>query len=315
MTDLDVKTDDAIELAAMMRSGGEIIPLENRSLPVSASFTDTIVTAQNVAVKRDIQGFLIRMKALAQMAGDQYRYTFPVKSKDGSKKAVEGGSIKLANDLAREYGNCLVDVRVVDGGSDWVFYARFVDYETGFAMTRPFRQRRNQTSMKGDTERALDIAYQIGASKAIRNVVLNALQTYADIVEAEAKNSLVNSIGRKLPEWKERIKQRCIEHGFDLSRIERLSTNPIDKWVAGDVARVVSELASVIDGMATFDDIYPPEEKKVEPETKQEQKSGLEGFKDKHRAADTDPLKDETSKGETTKQTDLLNNTQTQGAK
>ena len=56
-------------------------------------------------------------------------------------------------------------------GDAWIIYARLMDLETGFAMTRPFQQRKGQKAMKTDDARALDIALQIGVSKAIRNVV------------------------------------------------------------------------------------------------------------------------------------------------
>lgn len=252
--------DDPFDLAqGLSPTGGNVIALgEGSGLPAKqTAFSDQIVTAQAVAVKRDLVAFLNRMKVLAQMAGEEYRYSFPVKSKDGSKKVIEGGSIKLANDLVREYGNCLVDVRVIDKGNEWEIYARFVDYETGFAMTRPYRQRKSQKTMGNDAERQLDIAYQIGVSKAIRNVVLNALSTFQDMVYDAAKTSLVEKIGKQLPQWKERIKQRCDENRYDLSRIERMVTKLIDDWTATDIARVVAELKSVQDGMATFDDLYP----------------------------------------------------------
>jgi hypothetical protein len=73
------------------------------------------------------------------------------------------------------------EVREIDVGDAWVFYARFTDIETGFSMERAYRQRKSQSSIKSrDADRQLDIAYQIGQSKAIRNCVVNSLQIYAD---------------------------------------------------------------------------------------------------------------------------------------
>lgn len=280
-----LQTNEIDSLASQL--GGiksNVIPLDGQdNLPaVQAGFADSIITAQNVAVKRDVTAFIHRMKVLAQMAGEEYRYQYPVKSKDGSKKIIEGGSIKLANDLVREYGNCLVDVRVQDKGNEWEIYARFVDYETGFAYTRPYRQRKSQQSVKSsDGERQLDIAYQIGVSKAIRNVIMNALSTYGDIVYDEAKNSLVNRIGKDLQNWKARIGQRCQENKYDLARIERSVTKPINEWLAVDVARVVAELKSIMDGMASFDDLYPSQEQEAAVDAKAENAGGIDGLKAK----------------------------------
>lgn len=272
--------ENPFELANQLApKGGEVVSLEGAGTPPAkaGAFSDQIVTAQAVARRRDIADFLNRMKVLASMAGDEYRYQYPVREKSGATKIIEGGSIKMANDLVREYGNCLVDVRVQDQGGEWVIYARFVDYETGFALTRPFRQRKSQQSVKTDAERQLDIAFQIGTSKAIRNVVLNALQTYADIVYDAAKENLVEKIGKNLPKYRDKIAAVCTERGYDLKRIERSVTKPIAEWLAPDVARVIAELKSIGDGMANFDDLYPSDQ----PTTQADEKTNVENFKDR----------------------------------
>src|SRR6266853_2553728 len=167
--------------------------------------------AQHVAVKRKTSAVLAEIRALAAAAGEAWYYRWPVKSKNddssSSTKWIEGPSIKLANDLARVYGNCHVDVRVIENDTSWFFYAMFTDLETGFSMTRPFQQRKNQKSIRGSDDRQRDIAFQIGASKAIRNIVVNALQTYADYGFEEARNSLIEKIGKNLEGSRERLGQ------------------------------------------------------------------------------------------------------------
>lgn len=238
------------------KSMGDLVVQGN--LPATG-FNDSVVTAQAVKIRRRPSDVIQRMKVLAAAAGEEYRYSFPVKSKTGRTSTVEGPTIKLANDLAREYGNCMVDVRVVEQGDKWIYYARFIDLETGFCMTRPFAQRKEQKTMKTDDGRAADIVFQIGSSKAIRNVIVNALQTYADITFQAAKDSLVQTIGQDIEGWRKRISDRCAELDFDLKRIEVSVGKPVKEWIASDIAKVVAELKSVRDGMATFDDLYPVE--------------------------------------------------------
>lgn len=257
-------TQEMMNLSAKLgenENKGELV-LPQQSIvtqPSSAVFAEPVISAQPImpAQRRRVPDFMQRMKVLAQMAGEDYRYSFPVKQKNGQKKTVEGGTIKMANDLVREYGNCMVDVRVVDQGDSHVFYARFIDYETGFCMTRPFRQRKSQKTMGDDPERAKDIVFQIGASKAIRNVVLNALGTFADFTYEEAKNALVDKVGQNIVGWRNKIIEGCKERGYDLNRIEQTVGKKIGEWVAIDISRVVAELKSVSDGMTTFDDLYP----------------------------------------------------------
>ncbi len=259
------RTNDMMIAAKAFESGeatGQLIELPPQSVIAptsSAVFAEPVIVAQPMQKnqKRNIPDFLSRMKVLAAMAGEEYRYSFPVKQKNGQKKSVEGGTIKMANDLVREYGNCMVDVRVIEQGDSHVFYARFIDYETGFCMTRPFRQRKGQKTMGDDPERAQDIVFQIGASKAIRNVILNALGTFADFTYEEAKNALVDKVGKDLIGWRNKISAGCAKHGYDLKRIEHVVAKPLNEWVAVDIARVVAELKSISDGMTTFNDLYP----------------------------------------------------------
>jgi len=115
------RTNDMMIAAKAFESGeatGQLIELPPQSVIAptsSAVFAEPVIVAQPMQKnqKRNIPDFLSRMKVLAAMAGEEYRYSFPVKQKNGQKKSVEGGTIKMANDLVREYGNCMVDVRVI----------------------------------------------------------------------------------------------------------------------------------------------------------------------------------------------------------
>lgn len=230
------------------------------SLPAAVAFsapTDRVFGAQQVAVRRDEARVLQKLRTLAAAAGENWYYRFPVKRKDGGKDWIEGPSIKLANDLARCYGNCDVDVRVFDLGDSYLFYARFLDLETGYSLTRPFQQRKAQKTVKTDDDRARDIVFQIGASKAIRNVVVNALQTFADFAFDEAKAGLVTKVGKQLDFYRHKVIARIGEMKIDLKRVETASGRASADWLAPDVARIISELQAIQDGMASIDDTYP----------------------------------------------------------
>ena len=166
-------------------------------------------------MRRDEAHVLNKLRTLAAAAGENWFYRFPV-----DKTFVEGPSIKLANDLARMYGNLDIDVRIFDIGDAWVIYARMTDLETGFTLTRPFQQRKSQKTMKTNSDRALDIALQIGVSKAIRNVVVNGLQTFADFAFEEARNSLVDRVGKNLDQYRGRVLQRLEELKVEPRRAE-----------------------------------------------------------------------------------------------
>lgn len=256
-TDILDRADPRAALDAFSRSDERGGAVAATAQPFAAP-AERIVGAQPVAVYRDDVRVLSKLKALAAAAGQEWFYRYPVKNnREGRTDWIEGPSIKLANDLARTFGNCGVDTRVQDLGDAWLIYARFTDYETGFDMVRPFQQRKSQRGMKTGDDRALDIALQIGVSKAIRNVVTNALQTFADFAFEEARNALVGKIGANLQQYREATARKLADH-VDIRRVEAVIGRTAAEWLAPDVARVIAMMKAVTDGMASLDDTFPP---------------------------------------------------------
>jgi hypothetical protein len=242
----------------------------------TTGLADRIVGAQQVAVYRDEGKILQKLSALAAAAGSDWFYRFPVKKRDGGQDWIEGPSIKLANDCARIFGNNVNEVREIDVGDAWIFYARFTDIETGFSMERAYRQRKTQTSLKTkDADRQLDIAYQIGQSKAIRNCIVNALQIYCDYAFDKARDSLIDKIGKDLAGWRERTLEGIKKMPMDLARVERVIGRASRDWLAPQIAQIISMMRAVHDGMSTSDETFPPivEAKPAAPETTERQES------------------------------------------
>jgi hypothetical protein len=129
-------------------------------------------TAVAVQRPRAMPHILRALKEEARLAGEDFYYGWAA-----GKDRVEGPSVALALAAARCWGNCAVEpLPVQDLGDSWVFTAAFVDLETGFTLSRQFRQsKRSTVAGKLDGERKDDIRFQVGQSKAIRNVILNSL--------------------------------------------------------------------------------------------------------------------------------------------
>lgn len=212
-----------------------------------------------VQVKRDEVEILRKLKVLAAAMGERWFYRWPVKDrKKGTVEWVEGPSTKLAHELRRLFGNLDVDCRVEDLGSSWIFYGRCIDLETGSSLTRPFQQRKSASKIGGeDDERRLDIAFQIGVSKATRNVIVNALESYADFALHEAKNALVDRIGEDIEKYREQTVER-VSTRVDLKRVEAVIGRPAKDWLASDISKVIAQMTAVAEGMALLDDVFPP---------------------------------------------------------
>lgn len=108
----------------------------------------------------------------ARVAGESFFYGW-----GAGKNRIEGPSVGLAMAAARIWGNCAVDFKEMqETDSSWVFTSYFIDLQTGFTLGRQFRQsKHSEVHGKHDPERKDDMRFQIGQSKAARNVVVNAL--------------------------------------------------------------------------------------------------------------------------------------------
>jgi len=215
--------------------------------------------AQAVAVHRDERMVLTRIRELAAAAGQDWYFRFPVKNKkQGGNDWIEGPSVQLALDVARIYGNVEIDCRAQDLGNVLLYYARFHDVETGFSLTRPFQQRKGASRLGGaDEGRRDEIDFQIGASKAIRNVIVNALRTYTNFGFEEAKEALVDKIGSQIERYRRTTVER-IGKLVTLDRVEAVIGRKSGEWLAPDIARVIAMGKAISDGMATVDETFPP---------------------------------------------------------
>jgi hypothetical protein len=247
--------------AASEYGGGEVMPYEQGGRDVDVSVQGSIITAQRVAKPRNLQKVMHDIGVLAKMNGHRYVYSWEQNDRKNNRKVtISGPTIKLANDLVRVYGNCVVDVHAEPGKDYTMFYARFVDLETGFSLTRAFRQRSGQKLGMGDAEREEDIKFQIGQSKAIRNVVTNALSTLVDYAVEEADSNLlawVDNNPQKAAQFVERV---TAQNEIDMQRVEAVIGRPQEKWTSRDYARAMTELRGIDEGLVSADDAFPSQE-------------------------------------------------------
>ena len=241
-------------------AGQQMMPVQQGQTAIS--IFGGAISAQRVAVKRNLIEVKQRLAALAaEFGADAWIYRWEVNNRStGRKDTIEGGTIKLANDLAREWGNCQVDIRVVDEGAHWLFYGRFVDLETGYSLTRPYQQRKSMNTGMKDQQRAMDMIMQIGTSKCIRNVVLNALQALVPWCLDTADQGVLERVKKSPDKARAWILAELDKMGVEIKRVERVMTVSAANFTVPMMARLFSEIRSVTDGMIMADDIWPSDE-------------------------------------------------------
>lgn len=160
------------------------------------------------------------------------------------KDRIEGPSKDLAMTLVRCWGNCAIDLgEVQDLPDSWIFTATFVDLETGFTLARQFRQSKTWVVYgKFDPARKEDIRFQIGQSKAVRNVILNVLPKW---LVSRAMDACKGGV-------REKIEESINKHG-----VEKIVAHALDRLekLGASEARVLEAMGRKARGAITVEDL------------------------------------------------------------
>ena len=196
MANENQKPDAVTELANIKPFTGAPVPA-GQAMPsvgtMAVQAKTQYTTAVSVQQPRSLDVVLGNLRTEARLAGASFFYRWPTKNKDGSTSYVQGASIDLAMSMAREYGNCAVEVGYEEKPDHFLFEARFVDLERGFTVTRYFKQRKSQNlGGRMNAGRAEDLVLQIGQSKAQRNAVLKAMPLWMqnELIEIARKSAV-----------------------------------------------------------------------------------------------------------------------------
>lgn len=191
------------------------------------------VTAVTVQEPRSLVKVEANCLMEAALAGERCYYGWKA-----GDSFIEGPSIELAMIAARNWGNSAVEMLpIVETARDWLMTAGFIDLENGTTITRQFRQ--SKTSIvygKMDEERKMDIRFQIGQSKAQRNVVLRALPTWLiDKMMERAKEGVREKLEKFIKDKgigpaRELLLKEFVKHSVTKERIEAKYKKKVGAW-------------------------------------------------------------------------------------
>ncbi len=253
--------DEEPELAPRPQQGeGQMIAMETKVGDVVQMRRGAVLFPRQPAdVRRQIA-------EAAEMFGDEWEYRFEVKSKTGGASFIEGPTIGCTMAVARAYGNCdVAHTRTEEEPGAYVLYSTFVDLQSGFTLTRGFRQRKGQSRMGSDRGRGEDIDFQIGVSKSTRNVVARALDDYVRYAVECSRNRLVKSIEARRGEYLERIQAYLDASTYPLTAIEAALGAKMAKWSSEQIAQTVRTITAHKDGaLRSLDDVYRPKAPEAE---------------------------------------------------
>jgi hypothetical protein len=229
------------------------------------------ITAIQVALPRKLAEVKDRALEEVEMMGDSFFYRWTVKDKNSKtgESVIQGMSIDGAMVLYRNWGNCAYDIAVcAESPRDWTFRADFIDWERGVVFPRLFRQRKAQTSGEGmNAERQLDITFQIGQSKAIRNAIDKAMPEWlkqeAMKMAMEAGVNKYKDVHRAI--WT--LLETAKEHGVTKEELWKKASKTFrlfqaadkkwyvdpETWLPKDVAELMAIFRAIEDRQTTVD--------------------------------------------------------------
>lgn len=243
-------------------------------------------TAVAVQKPRSISRVSANVLEEAKLAGTSFYYRWEVWDKTkGRKVPIQGPSIDLAMCIARNYGNCAIDVQMNETLTHYIFKGVFIDLETGFTVPRLFRQRKSQSlSDKMDRERQEDIVFQIGQSKAQRNAIVKAAPGW--LVDQAIQEAERSELAKIKPENIALARARVLEffgkHGADQESIEKSIGRPADKWTAQDIVNLRASATALQEGRVSVQELFEakePENTKPDPKTEQTTEDPTKGGK------------------------------------
>lgn len=169
-------------------------------------------TAIAVQRPRNLNAVKSRLIDEANHAGDSFYYGWAAKGQGGQVSQIEGPSVDLAMAAVRCWGNCAVELGQVQDDQDaWIFVAYLVDLETGTTIGRQFRQSKSwAVHGRLDDARKEDVRFQIGQSKAVRNVILNALPKF--LIDSAMKAAKEGVKKRATEEIKDKGMAAVVDH-------------------------------------------------------------------------------------------------------
>lgn len=191
------------------------------------------------------------------------------------KDRVEGPSKELAMSLVRCWGNCAVDMGEVQETADaWIFTASFIDLETGFTLTRQFRQAKKWTVHgRFDDARKDDIRFQIGQSKAVRNVVLNAVPGWLsrramDHAKGGVREAIEAAIAKHgAPKIIDKCLARLASLGVDEKRVlDTMGRTLKGALTTEDLVILYGNISALESGADTIDAIFPIKQQEPAPQ-------------------------------------------------
>lgn len=232
---------------------------------------------------------------------EQAMYTYP---RGGTQ--VTGASIRLAEVLARCWGNCRIGITVRSQDTEKTEARAYAyDLQTNYMIDQDFTVPHKRTTKKGtfrltDERDIRELVSNIG-SRILRGCILRLIP--ADVVEdaVEQVNKTLLSSEVPIAEQVKKMVNAFSELGVKVEHLEKRLGHNLDATIPQEIVNLKGIYKSIKDGMATREDFFEIQNK-ISDDVKQDLKLVI----DKNKANTTEPLTTEVTPTITTINIDEL---------
>jgi len=243
---------------------GEIVE-SGRTLEQIKTPFHTAVRVQNP--RPSLGKILAKVEEEALISGEEFYYGW-----GAGKNKIEGPSVKLTNAVSRLYGNCVVMPQPIQETKDaYIFTTAFIDLETGYTQMRQFRQSKKWTIYGNfDPERKDDIRFQIGQSKASRNVVVNSvppilIKKAMDAAKKGVRQRIENFVAQNGKQAAiDVLLKEFLKVGVKQENLENKYSKKMSAWDVDLIVLAKGDLQALQDGAESAETLFPDLQSKEE---------------------------------------------------
>lgn len=258
----------------MSQTAGSIVQAGNQLQQTLTGYINAI----KIAEPRNLREVIKAAEDEAALSGELFFYRWEVEDKNSGKKSViQGPSVKLALAALRCFGNavCLQPRPVVETRDAYIFTSAFIDIQTGVAIERQHRMSKDWTVYgKLDRARKDVIVFEIGQSKANRNVILNGIpEVLIDRMMDAAMSSVRKRIEAKITadggdptKLLNGLLKRFSVFGVTLEMLEERYDKPADTFQIEDYVLISGDLKALEKRMETVETLFYEAEPDAAPE-------------------------------------------------
>lgn len=239
----------------------EVIKPDTKALEsiTRAEFDIQITTAKRFP--RNVKKSILDVRDMALRDDDSASkcyYVLPRKAKDGQKKDIVGPSVRLAEIVAKSYGNLRVGTRVMDiGERDVTVQAVCHDLETNLAVSVEVKRRITYKDGTRYNDDMIFMTANAASSIAYRNAVLRVVPSPIwESVFHEAMEPK-KAVGKDISQNTTKALETFIKMGVSTEQILfRLGRKAVQDVTSQDIVELRGIYTAIQEGTATLDEVF-----------------------------------------------------------